>query len=90
MAPEKRKRSDRMSAKTRKVYLLYRYYPWDRTEKRKRTPENGRHRQENSSLDDPLPAIAWFAHSRKRGLQKKAAEGCPRRGAKNRPKFWLE
>jgi len=47
-----------MSAKTRKVYLLYQYYPWDRTEKRKRTPENGKHRQEKSSPDDPRPAIA--------------------------------
>ena len=42
MTPEKRKRSDRMSAKTRKVYILYQYYLWDRTEKRKGTPENGR------------------------------------------------
>ena len=49
MAPEKRKRSDRMSAKTRKVYLLYQYYLWDRTEKRKRTPENGRHQQKKKT-----------------------------------------
>ena len=59
-----------MSAKTRKVYLLYQYYRWDRTEKRKRTPENRRHRQEKSSPDDPRPVIALCAHTRNAAYRK--------------------
>ena len=59
--PKIRKRSDRMSAKTRKVYILYQYYRWDRNEKRKGTPENGRHLQKMSSPDDPRQAISFSA-----------------------------